>query len=204
MGPEADIAGVSLAPLGPLPDPLAERLARRVSRSVGVPCHVLPGDGELELPRLATRQQVDADALLELLELRDRPAGSVLVGLTTADIGNPVFTFFFGRARQGGPAALVSLARLDPVFYGLPGDEGLLLERATVEVLHELGHVAGLPHCDDAGCLMRFAGHVEALDVRGRSYCDDCRSRLPLGFAGEPGEGERSRPRGVQRFGGRN
>jgi archaemetzincin len=184
MESEADIAGIGLLPLGPLSDPLADHLAQRVSRSVGVPCRVLPGDGGLVLPRLATRQQVDADALLRLLEQRDQPDGSVLVGITTADIGNPVFTFFFGRARQGGPAALISLARLDPAFYGLPDDEGVLLERATVEVLHELGHIAGLPHCDDAECLMRFAGHVEALDVRGKGFCGDCRSQLPDGLSG--------------------
>jgi len=186
MEAEPDITGIDLLPVGSVPRTLAEGVARTVSRSVEVPCRVLPTDTELELPQLATRSQADADALLHLLEARARSDGSILVGLTMADIGSPVFTFFFGLARHEGHAALVSLARLTPAYYGLPENDAVTLERARREVLHEIGHVTGLHHCDDAACLMRFAGNVEALDVRGGLFCEDCRARLPGGLVPEP------------------
>ena len=50
-----------------------------------------------------------------------------------------VFTFVFGLARQGGRACVVSLARTDPSFYGLPPDPDLRDERAVAEILHEIG-----------------------------------------------------------------
>jgi archaemetzincin len=116
--------------------------------------------------------------MLERLEAL-ASAGVVVVGIAAVDVAIPIFTFVFGRARQGGRACLVSLARLEPAFYGLPPDSGLLTERAVAEVLHELGHVAGLGHCRDFACLMHFAASVEKIDVRGPGFCDPCALLLP-------------------------
>jgi archaemetzincin len=134
---------------------------------------------------MEARDQADADRLLEQLEERAEsahPTGSVLVGVTQADLGNPIFTFFFGRARQHGRAALVSLARLSPAFYGLPDDRALTVHRATLEILHELGHVVGLPHCRDVACLMHFAATVESIDQRGNAFCRHCLAAAPAVF----------------------
>jgi archaemetzincin len=179
MGPEAPVEALQLLPLGAFPEPLGAGMVTQLSRSVRVPCRLLPPDPRLALPRLPGRSQVDADGLLRLLEGLPREPGAVLVGLTDADIGHPIFTFFFGRARLGGGALLVSLARLDPTFYGLPADPALTVRRAIREVLHELGHVVGLRHCERPDCLMRFAGDAEAIDVRGGRFCDACRAHLP-------------------------
>jgi archaemetzincin len=102
-----------------------------------------------------------------------------MVGITDLDLAVPVFTFVFGRARERGRAALVSVARLDPSFYGLPADAELRLARTVLEILHELGHLAGLRHCADQACLMRFAGSVAAVDLRGSAFCAGCSERLP-------------------------
>jgi archaemetzincin len=129
--------------------------------------------------RLPERDQLDADALLAWLLARASDGGAVLVGLTSRDIAIPIFTFVFGRARLGSRAVLVSLARLDPAFYGLPAEHDLTVRRATDEILHELGHAASLQHCRDASCLMAFAGSVEKVDARGSAFCGPCRERLP-------------------------
>lgn len=182
MGAEGDppqIETVHLLPVAPLPRALAEVLASRLSRHLSASCRVVEAAAPPELVRLPRRDQVDADALLRSLEARFTPSEAVLVGLTAFDLGIPIFTFVFGRARQGGRTALVSLARLDPVFYGLPADPELLARRAVDEAVHELGHLASLAHCPDASCIMSFAGSVEKVDVRGSAFCDGCRERLP-------------------------
>jgi archaemetzincin len=179
MQADGEIAALDLVTLADFPQDLALRLLQQLSRRVRVPCRLLPAESPPDLPRLEGRDQVDADRLLGRLERRPTEPGTVLVGATLMDVGNPIFTHFFGRARHGGRAALVSLARLDPAFYGLPPDEDLTLRRAVLEVLHELGHLAGLRHCEDFGCLMRFAPTVEAIDVRGTRFCEDCAGRLP-------------------------
>ena len=101
-----------------------------------------------------------------------------------------IFTFVFGLARQGGKACLVSLARTEPAFYGLPPDQDLRDRRAIAEVLHELGHLAQLEHCPDRGCLMSFAGNVEKVDARGTRFCAACTARLPLWLRGRPPLGD--------------
>ena len=173
------LRGVVVVPLGDVPGDVLTALVPRLSRRVGVPCHAgaaIPADA---LPRLAHRPQLDADATLDLLEEVAAAGRDTAVGVTTEDLGHPLFTFFFGRARMGG-AALVSLHRLDPAYYGLPHDGDAVLSRATLECLHELGHVAGLHHCPDYRCVMHFCGDVESLDLRGTHYCAVCVESLPF------------------------
>jgi archaemetzincin len=77
---------------------------------------------------------------------------------------------------------VVSLARLEQGFYGLPRDTGLTARRAIAEVLHEVGHLAGLAHCDRYDCLMHFCPDVESIDLRGLSFCAECSVALPEEF----------------------
>ena len=169
---------VHLLPVGSVPPGTVEALAARLSRRVELACHVL-SPRDLKVRRIPNRDQLDAGALLEALEARATADAGLLVGVTGEDIAVPVFTFVFGLARQGGRACVVSLARTDPAFYGLPPDAALRDERAVAEVLHEMGHLATLEHCPDRGCLMSFAGNIERVDTRGSSFCPSCAERLP-------------------------
>jgi predicted Zn-dependent protease len=183
------ISRVEILPVDPLEDGFASAVAARVSAHIEAPCRRgdRPEAGRLLrwLPDRA--DQADADSLLLALEAMDSGDGTVLVGLTGADLAIPIFTFVFGRARHHGRAAVVSIARLRPEYYGLSADPDLLLRRAVDEVRHELGHVGGLHHCDNPACLLRFAATVEALDLRGGSLCPSCASALPPGLRAPAG-----------------
>jgi len=174
---------VDLLPVGGTPPGWVESFAARLSRFVDLPVHVRPRS-QLPERRIAGRDQLDAGALLESLEAQPPRGSRLLVGVTAADIAIPVFTFVFGLARQGGTACLVSAARTDPAFYGLPPDEELRDGRLVCEVLHELGHLATLEHCQDSSCLMSFAGNIERVDTRGSRFCDACAARLPRWLRG--------------------
>ncbi|HVO10556.1 MAG TPA: hypothetical protein VMX54_07335 [Vicinamibacteria bacterium] len=176
---------VDLQPVGDMAPAAMASLAARLSRLIELPVHLLPA-APLPARRISGRDQLDAGDLLRQLEAAASPGPRLLVGVTGADIAIPVFTFVFGLARQRGRACLVSLARTDPAFYGLPADGELCSGRAACEVLHELGHLAGLEHCRDRGCLMSFAGSIEAVDTRGDRFCGDCALRLPRWMAGRP------------------
>jgi archaemetzincin len=178
MAADGRIAGIGFLAVGSAPPELVRELAERVSRRVSVPCRVLPPGEPIDIPMLPGRAQADADRLLAAVEARAAAADGVVVGVTVADIAHPIFTHFFGRARHGGRAAIVSTARLGPDFYGLPADRERMLRRATLEAVHEVGHVAGLRHCEDPSCIMRFAPTVEAIDVRGTHPCTSCASAL--------------------------
>ena len=175
----APIRAVHFVALGSVSSGLTRGLVVRVSRRLAVTCRLARSHVELSIPFLSDRNQVDADRLLANLEARHRAPEVSLVGLTALDLGNPIFTFFFGRARLNGRVSLVSIARLESSFYGLPENNGLTLTRATSEVLHELGHNAGLQHCKDHECLMHVAATVEGIDNRGSTCCAACASQLP-------------------------
>ncbi len=176
---------VDLQPVGEMAPGGAVSLAARLSRLIELPVRLLP-PAPLPARRLPGRDQLDAGELLQRLEGAVLPGPRLLVGVTGSDIAIPVFTFVFGLARQHGRACLVSLARTDPTFYGLPADGERRDRRAACEVLHELGHLAGLEHCQDRGCLMSFAGSIQAVDARGERFCGGCALRLPRWLASRP------------------
>jgi archaemetzincin len=183
-GQEVDV--LDLLPVGPLPSQTLDAVAARLSRHVELPCRALAPPPTLVLPRLPGRGQVDAGVLLGALETLPRSTGHVLVGLTPEDMAMPVFTFVFGLARPGGEATIVSLARLDPAFYGLQPDLALRDRRVVSEIRHELGHLSGRGHCPDRSCLMSFAGTIEKADARGQGFCPDCARRLPAWLSRPP------------------
>lgn len=152
-----------------------------VSRRLVVPCLLESRPWRLDPVLLPGREQVNADRLLSALESEPVP-GTVRVGITALDAGVAIFKFVFGRATFGGHAAVVSLARLAPEHYGLAPDDNLLRRRAATEILHELGHLAGLNHCGDFNCIMHFAPNVESIDVRGAHFCNLCAAALPRNF----------------------
>jgi archaemetzincin len=182
--PDERTLALEFVAVGPVPAALVADVALRVSRAVALPCRVAPAAGHVEAVPVSGREQVDADRLLAEVEALATRGGVVLAALVAQDMGNPVFTHFFGRARLGGRALIVSLARLTPAFYGEADDASVAARRAAIEVTHELGHVAGLRHCDDAGCLMHLAHDVDAIDLRGTTWCAACASRLPAGLRG--------------------
>ncbi|MCA1733272.1 MAG: archaemetzincin family Zn-dependent metalloprotease [Acidobacteria bacterium] len=105
-----------------------------------------------------------------------RPADAFkIVVLTEYDIFIPMLTFVYGQAQLGGPAAVVSFARLRQEFYGLPPDRALFLERVGKESLHEVGHTLGLTHCGDRLCTMSLSTTVQQLDFKRAAYCEACR-----------------------------
>jgi archaemetzincin len=156
---------------------LLERLAAALARTFRTPCRIRPERFDVSFSRDDRREQYYSTAIIQRLERAADPDARVL-GVTACDLFVPVLTFVFGEAQLDGNCAVVSTARLNEEFYGLPRREDLLMERLVKEAAHELGHTFGLRHCMDWRCVMASSHAVERLDVKGAEFCNACRKAV--------------------------
>lgn len=118
------------------------------------------------------RRQFDALVLLKaLLEMDD-----AVLGATDIDAYVDGLNFVFGWA--AGKRAIISLCRLRPEFYGSSNDDGLFRLRALKEAMHELGHVFGLDHCKNRGCVMYFSNSILYSDLKDWRCCGLCEWKI--------------------------
>jgi len=161
---------IRIIPVGHADRALLDAVARALARELRAPCVVHDVALDAAFAHHPERNQYHSTLILERLA----PANDVTLGVTELDLYIPVLTFVFGEAQLGGTCAVVSYHRLGQELYGLPPDPALRTTRLIKEAVHELGHVAGLTHCDDYECVMAPSHAVEWLDLKGPSMCMDC------------------------------
>lgn len=134
-----------------------------------------------KIPKMAfdpSREQYLADTILTWLEKR---CSHKSLAITLKDLYTFGTNFIFGQAQLRGRIALISLCRLDPEFYGKEANRKLLIERAKKEAVHEVGHLFGLVHCKDKGCVMCFSNSIVEVDEKSSEPCDSCKRLLQAG-----------------------
>jgi archaemetzincin len=168
------VSAIGLVPIGASDDGVTGMLERGLPEAFGLEVRTLPPLPEPAAAHDAGRGQWASAEFLRLL-LKSVPPGSRrLLGVTKRDLFVPVLSFVFGQAQLGGQVAVVSLARLDQAFHGLPSDPPLTAARALKEAVHELGHTFGLVHCTNPGCPMSLSIDIRQLDVKSARFCPGC------------------------------
>jgi archaemetzincin len=126
----------------------------------------------------AERRQYRADAFIDQAPAKDLGRQNLALVVTDADLYVPRLNFVFGLADRRRRTAVISLARLNPEFYGRSSNPELHNERALKEAVHELGHLMGLGHCSDPACIMFFSNTLADTDRKGPGFCPRCRQQL--------------------------
>lgn len=168
---------IKIIPLGEVPQKIIERIREELKptyRMIGIITPIV------QLPKSALnrlRGQYRSDLLLDFLEKNHE--GRIL-GITAEDMYADKLNFVFGQAKIMGRVAIVSICRLNPVFYHQPMNEELFQERAVKESIHEVGHMLGLVHCTNKKCVMSFSNTIVDVDKKTKDLCSMCKIQLGL------------------------
>ena len=155
-----------------------EELKDKVGGIFHCPVEIKAGFSDLYQAYNPEREQYLSSKLLASLKKSEREER--VVGIADVDLYVPRLNYVFGEADTFSGTAIVSLYRLRQEYYGLAPDEALFLERATKEIVHELGHTFGLRHCPNNKCVMHFSNSLADTDLKEAHFCNKCRPKIIL------------------------
>ena len=124
-------------------------------------------------PHLFKPDEMDMDYYNRFNHLHEK----VLL-VTPVDLYEPLADFVFGLAYLSLGVAVVSPARLTNEYYGRHPDDDALIDRIVKEGAHEIGHLFGLEHCENPGCIMYCPRNLDDLDRKRKYFCGKCRIQL--------------------------
>ena len=172
---------LAIIPIGAMPKNLCREVGTHLQETLGIPFELLTSLGEPKYAFNAGHEQYHATAIVRRVSQAITPRKHLLgIGLTEVDLFMPDVNFVFGDADREGKAAVVSVARFKPAWYGRPPDHTLLMRRLASEVLHEVGHIMGLPGCNHDTCAMFISNTLSDTDRKEGRICDPCRNKLKL------------------------
>jgi archaemetzincin len=151
-----------------------QRLSQEVSLTFHRQVHIRNLDLDLEPFYDFKRRQYDANQILHWLDTNENTENDKKIALVSVDLYIPILTFLFGQAIFNGNSGVVSNYRLRNEQYGLAPDNELTFLRFKKVIIHELGHMFGLVHCQVPTCVMRSSTYVEDIDQKKWQFCSIC------------------------------
>ncbi|HOT03240.1 MAG TPA: matrixin family metalloprotease [Methanolinea sp.] len=126
---------------------------------------------------IPSRRQTDASVLLDSLDLYKKRTGisHPILLVVSEDLCRSGDEYLFGLSRESTGSAVVSTARLENEYYGLPEDDEDLIDRLVKESAHEVGHLLGLRHCRNSECIMYNPLVLDDINRQKRWFCPECR-----------------------------
>jgi archaemetzincin len=143
-------------------------IARSINESLNARAHHA---GFFNIPEAsfnALRKQYNPEPIMNTISSLSDKETDLRIGVVKVDIYARGLNFIFGLANPLRKIALVST-------YRLAGPK--LEERLAKEVVHEIGHLLGLGHCDNPHCVMYFSNTIEDTDNKGKKLCDICQRK---------------------------
>jgi archaemetzincin len=170
---------IYIVPLGEVDDEYLKNIAETIEEQFGLPVKIASNQGSPVYALDPHRQQYNSNLILKKLLDDAAPDALKVLGVTSVDLFNPIFSYVFGEAQFRGKGAVISSYRL----HGNPESAQKigcppLISRLEKEAIHELGHTFGLRHCQDPDCVMRYSVGLECADRKFSFFCPACRELM--------------------------
>jgi archaemetzincin len=174
------IEGITLISFGFFEKGLLGMIDKDITSEFSVPVKIR--DGHIDLSEFydPKRNQYDGNRLLKKIEEEYGTDNLKTLGLFNVDLFIPILTYIFGQAFLNGRSGIASIHRLRNEKYGIRGNDNTFIDRIRKEVIHELGHMFGLIHCQNPVCVMRSSTYVEDIDQKTHHLCSKCREELAV------------------------
>jgi archaemetzincin len=129
---------------------------------------------EMPIPWVQKRdEQLKAsDFLISEREILENHQADAILALTEKDLFMPNLNFVFGLADPEDKAAIISLNRLNHM------NKNIYLRRIQKEVIHEIGHLYHIEHCENLKCVMSFSDNIEEVDKKDNKLCAKCERKI--------------------------
>jgi archaemetzincin len=101
-----------------------------------------------------------------------------ILGICDADAYSGGLNFVMGEAQLGGLVALVYLKMFRTELERSDAGDEMFLQRVQKEVVHELGHLFGLEHCNNNRCVMYFSNSLADTDFKSNQMCQSCARKM--------------------------
>jgi archaemetzincin len=150
-----------------------EEVVALVSKKLGVDVGLL-GRIECRTGFDPKRRQWRADVMVRQCVEKFSSADRFTLGLTGRDLYVPSLNFVFGLALRREGLAIVS-------WYRLGDGSGTFVTRLAKEIIHEVGHLEGLDHCNNDSCVMWFSNTLPETDRKGLDFCPACARKRSQG-----------------------
>lgn len=168
---------IAIQPLGIVKEERLEVAKKGLEEAFGLKVEILETKPLPKEAWYAPRSRYRADKLLTFLSDTTEAKIQIVVGITAKDISTTKEEHedwgIFGLGELGGRVCVVSTFRL-----GARGaDENKLRDRLRKVAIHEAGHVMGMDHCPNQGCVMQDAeSSIATVDMETGEFCDDCKA----------------------------
>jgi archaemetzincin len=164
---------VTLIPIGSDDEKLMKMLKNFLSVLTDMDVRI--GEG-MEIPRYAYNQgrdQYHVETILENLAYR-HSGGDFILGIGDFDLYMKGYNFVFGHSNLIIGVGVMSTMRLWPSFYGNGEDASVARKRILTTATHEIGHLLGLFHCRNQGCVMNDSRSIAEMDSKNFDFCKRC------------------------------